>query len=292
MTYNNVPAERSAGELMQGANSQTMAMIGRQSQEVQAAVFMAKQFPRDIQSVENRVLMACSRPSLAKVATYEYPRGGQKVTGPSIRLAEAIAQAYGNIDTGIVELERKAGESVAMAYAWDLESNYRQTKTFTVPHIRETKKGSQALTDSRDIYELVANQGARRLRACILGVIPGDLVDTALEACNHTLTQGNVLPIEQRINEALTAFNNEFGVTKRMMEARFQRNAESFSEKILVDLMGIYNSIKDGMSRPEQWFDYSIEQQPQQVAQMPPQQQPQTGTVDMAALAEEVRNGK
>ena len=101
-----------------------------------------------------------------------------------------------------------------------------------------------------------------------------------------------MLPIEQRINEALAAFNNEFGVTRKMMEARFQRNAESFSEKILVDLMGIYNSIKDGMSRPEQWFDYSIEQQPQQVAQMPPQQQPQTGTVDMAALAEEVRNGK
>ena len=74
-----------------------------------------------------------------------------------------------------------------------------------------------------------------------------------------------------------------------MMEARFQRNAESFSEKILVDLMGIYNSIKDGMSRPEQWFDYSIEQAPQ----MPPQQeQMQPGTVDMAALAEEVRNGK
>ena len=118
---------------------------------------------------------------------YEYPRGGTKVTGPSIRLAEAMAQNWGNLDYGLIELDQKAGESQVMAYAWDLETNTRQTIVFSVPHIRATKKGNVPLTDPRDIYEMVANQGARRMRSCILRVIPGDVVESAVAQCNKTL---------------------------------------------------------------------------------------------------------
>jgi len=153
----------------------------RQAQEVQAAMVIAKRFPRDEVEAFNRILKSCQRKTLAEQSMYEYPRGGQKVTGPSIRLAEALAQNWGNLDYGIVELEQNNGESQVMAYAWDLETNTRQSKIFSVPHIRATKHGNKTLTDPRDIYEMVANQGARRLRACILGVIPGDVIDSAVE---------------------------------------------------------------------------------------------------------------
>lgn len=283
---NNLPEERRASDITTAQpNAQTQALIGRQAQEVQAAVYMAKQFPRDIDASINRIIQACRRESLARVAVYEYPRGGQKVSGASIRLAEAIAQNYGNIDTGIIELERKNGESVAMAYAWDLETNYRQQKVFTVQHVRETKSGSKVLTDSRDIYELVANQGARRQRACILSMIPGDIVDMALHECQETLRRGgNGMTIDQRIEEAAAAFFNEFGITKEMLEARYQRNLESFSENILVDLQGIYNSLRDGMSRPEQWFQAPAAPRMQQ-----PAPQEAAPAIDMKALAEEMK---
>ena len=133
----------------------TEMVISRQAQEVQAAMVIAKKFPRDEVQSFNRIMKACQRKTLAEQAMYEYPRGGTKVTGPSIRLAEAMAQNWGNLDYGIVELEQKNGESQVMAYAWDLETNTRQTKIFSVPHIRSTKKGNIALTDPRDIYELV-----------------------------------------------------------------------------------------------------------------------------------------
>ncbi len=75
-------------------------------------------------------------------------------------------------------------QSTVEAFAWDVEeANTRQTKVFQVRHWRHTKQGGYKLTDPRDIYELVANNGARRLRACILGVIPGDVIDAAV-ACN------------------------------------------------------------------------------------------------------------
>jgi len=247
-------------------NAQTQALIGRQSQEVQAAVFMAKQFPRNEQASIERCRRAAQRPGLAKVAMYEYPRGGTRVTGASIRLAEAIAQNWGNIDTGVVELERRNGESTAMAYAWDLETNYRQTKTFTVKHVRETKKGAQALTDSRDIYELIANQGARRQRACILGVIPGDVVEIALQECEKTLANSQQMPLSDRIREMVQIYRNEFGVTAQQLETYAQMNIDAFSEQQYRMFERIYISIKDGMKKIEDYFE-PIQQQPQQAPQ-------------------------
>ena len=123
------------------AASVTAAMATtRQAQEVQAAMIVAKHFPRDERVACDRILNACTRRSLAEGAIYSYSRGGTEVSGPSIRLAECIAQNWGNIDFGYIELEQKNGESQVMAYAWDLETNTRQSKVFSVPHRRDTKK--------------------------------------------------------------------------------------------------------------------------------------------------------
>lgn len=235
------------------ATIESQALQGRVAQEVQAAVFMAKQFPRDESRAMARINTACRRKRLAEVASYEYPRGGTKVTGPSIRLAEAVAQCWGNIQTGVVELERRAGESTAMAYAWDLETNYRQEKRFTVKHIRETRSGSTALTDSRDIYELIANQGARRQRACILGVIPGDVIEDAMKQCSETLKRDEK-PLKDRLEDMAEVFKTEFGVTKEQLEANVGMNFDAFTDQAFLKLRGIYASLHDGMAKVEDYF--------------------------------------
>src|SRR5690554_4358852 len=123
----------------------TEMATGREMQEVKAMVFMAKQYPRDENAALERILKACERKSLAEKAIYEYPRGGQKVSGPSIRLAEAIAQNWGNFTSDIIELEQRDGESQVMARAWDLETNVQQRMIFTVSHFRHTKQGDYKL---------------------------------------------------------------------------------------------------------------------------------------------------
>src|SRR5690606_29247423 len=224
-------------------------------EEVKGQIFMARQFPRNVFQSEQRILDACKRPSLAQTAMYSYPRGGQSVEGPSIRLAEVLAQNWGNLAFGIKELEQRPGESVAMAYAWDLETNVREEKIFTVPHARYTKsKGITKLTDPRDIYELVANNGARRLRACILGIIPGDIVEKAVEECNRTLTGNNKEPLKDRIAVALNAFKDKYKVTQEQIEKRMGYNVSAFTERDYADLIKIFTSIKDGMSKVEDWF--------------------------------------
>ena len=246
-------------------NTQTAMMISRQAQEVQAAMVVAKRFPRDEIDSFNRIMTSCQRKSLAERAMYEYPRGGTKVTGPSIRLAEAMAQNWGNIDFGIIELEQSNGESQVMAYAWDLETNTRQTKIFNVPHVRGTKKGNVPLTDPRDIYEMVANQGARRLRACILGVIPGDVIDAAVEQCKKTMTEGNEKPLIDRIREGVKLFEEKFSVSQQMLEKYIGCKCEAFSENDMVRLNNVYRSLRDGMSKREDYFDISLPEEETEV---------------------------
>jgi hypothetical protein len=220
--------------------------------EVQAAMMIARTNPRDPISAMDRIMNACTRPTLADAAVYTYSRGGSDVSGPSIRLAEAIAQCWGNIQFGIRELDQRDGESTVQAYAWDVETNTRREVTFHVSHIRHTKKGSYKLEDPRDIYEMVANQGARRLRACILAVIPGDVTEAAVEQCELTMkTKADTSP--DAIQKMLTAFA-AFGVTKEQIEKRIQRRIDSIQPAQVVSMKKIYASIRDGMSRPSDWF--------------------------------------
>lgn len=241
---------------MTAGKSVTAEMVtSRQTQEVQGQIIMAKKFPRDYVASCSRIMQACQRKGLAEKAMYEYPRGGTKVVGPSIRLAEALAQNWGNISFGIVELEQKAGESQVMAYAWDLETNTRQEKIFSVPHIRSTKKGNVPLTDPRDIYEMVANQGARRLRSCILGIIPGDVVEDAMAQCDKTLIGQNDKPIIDLVKDMAAIFKKEFSVPIEAIEKYIGCKSSAFSMNDLVRLKKVYTSLKDGMTKREEIFE-------------------------------------
>lgn len=224
----------------------------REMAQVQAAVVMAKQFPRDPVAAAERIRNACQRRGLAEGALYSYSRGGTDITGPSIRLAEAVAQNWGNIKFGVEELEQRGGESLIRVYCWDMETNVVSDKTFQVPHVRDTKRGRVNLTDQRDIYEAVANFGARRLRAAILAIVPGDVVEDAVIQCEETLAI-NTDVSQEGIAKMLKAFA-DIGVARDQVEARIQRRAETIQPAQVVQLRKIMVSIRDGMSKPSDWF--------------------------------------
>ena len=121
-------------------------------------------------------------------------------------IAEAIARIWGHIASGFTVVERAHGESTIVAYAWNLETNTLERVGFKVSHKRHTKKGDDPLTDDRDLYELEANNAARRLRACILALIPGDVVDAAVAKCKETLianmTNKGMKPAEKQAPNA------------------------------------------------------------------------------------------
>ncbi len=236
---------------VQGASVQ--ALVQREVAEVQGAMVVARQFPRNPQRAMDAILNECTRVGLAEKAEYQYARGGSDIRGPSIRLAETIARQWGNMLTGVTELTRGAGVSECMAYAWDLETGYRDEKRFQVKHWRETRAGGHAITGERDIYEHVANLGARRKRACILAVVPSDVVEAALEQCELTLR--TKVEINDELIKSLVDKFASVDVTRVMLEQNIQRNIDSITPALVVRLGRIYTSIKDGISLPRDWFE-------------------------------------
>lgn len=253
MTKNN--QEPLISESSQQSETAIAVEQSRAIQEVQGAIVMAKKFPRNETACFAKIIESCKRRSLAESAMYSYPKGGTKVTGASIRMAETLAKYWGNIQFGIVELSQVNGSSEVMAYAWDLETNTRQIKQFTVKHSRYSKSGGVTkLTDPRDIYEMTANQGARRLRACILGVLPSDLLDAAIDECEKTLRGDNAVPLIDRVRACIAKFAG-IGVTQEMIEKRFNHKIEAIDVHELVALGKIFNSLRDNMAKIEEFFE-------------------------------------
>lgn len=231
------------------------AMTGQRMQEIQAMVFMAKMYPRDEFAAIAKIKESCKRKDLAEAAIYSYPRGGQNITGPSIRLAEAIARSWGNIKQGTIELEQKNGESTAMSYAWDIETNTYDEKVFTVRHEVEKRGGNKKLESDRDIYEKVANFGARRKRACILSIIPSWVLDEALETVRETL-KNNKEPLVDRVRKMIELLKEKHGISKEMVEQYIGKTIDCFTEDDGINLKGIYQSIKDGQYKPSDYFEF------------------------------------
>ena len=236
-------------------NQGTVAIeASRAIAEAQGKLVIAKRFPRDEVQAYNRVAQACQRKGIAEKAFYSYNRGGGTVSGPTIRFAEELARCWGNIDYGIKELSQDEGKSEMQAYAWDLETNAQSVQNFTNPHIREVGGKAKILTSQRDIYEINANMGARRLRSRIIAILPTDLVDMAINECKKTLAGNNDEPLIDRVKKMIVAFG-KIGVTQEQIEKRLGRKVDTMTIDDFTDYIGIYNAIKQGESKIAEWFE-------------------------------------
>ena len=240
--------------------------------EVQAALVIAASRPRNELRARDRLLQACQRVNLAAGALYQYSRGGTAISGPSIRLAEAAARAWGNMNYGFRELSRNVGVSECEAFAWDLETNTKAVRQFSVRHRRDTKKGGYDLTDERDIYELMANQAQRRVRAAILEIIPGDIIEDAVAECEKTqhAQVGNVTEAAEKLLAAFKAI----GVSREAVEKRLGHRIDAIQPAQIIAFRKIFTSIKDGMSETKDWFELDAKPEAQK-EQPAPEKQPE-----------------
>ena len=251
------PADSVASAIEQsgsGYNPITAAITAKSLAEVQGKVFMAKQFPREMDKVTAKILASCERPSLAAVAEYEYTKGGTTINGASIKLLETIAQCYGNIHFTWKEISRDTDnhKSVCVAEAWDLENNVSSTLEFEVSHYRDARGGKTLVNSERDLYELVASNAARRLRKCLENVVPRDLVDQAREWCDETLT--SKVDIQKGIDKAIDFFKETYSITSKQIEMYFGMSRQGFTKNVYLKLQKLFTSFRDGVANPNEVF--------------------------------------
>lgn len=86
------------------------------------------------------------------------------------------------------------------------------------------------------------------------------MVDEAVRQCDVTLSAtADVTP--ESIKKLVDVFAG-FKVTKEQIEARIQRHIDAITPAQIVALRKVYNSLKDGMSKPADWFPVAADKCP------------------------------
>ncbi|MEJ2043669.1 MAG: hypothetical protein P8X74_03770 [Reinekea sp.] len=219
---------------------------------------LAKKFPRRMTDVFRRIDETFEMsPELVAGAKYDFNKGG-RVTGYSVLFARAVASCVGNIHYSLKELNRDESQTEMHCNAWDIETNAMQTKTFIVKHERYGAKNPAELKLDRDIYENNTNVGARRLRECILDVLPAAAVKYAERKVEELLTKA-FLPEKQKqyADENVKRFS-EIGVTKEMLtKNRGDRPPKLWTKEDFASLANYYDLIEKKKAEPSDFFEIS-----------------------------------
>lgn len=230
----------------QGINVGSVAIESERAiAEAQGKLILAKRFPRDLNAAHAELMAACKSPAFAAVAFYSKPQGGSMVTGPSIRMAEQIAQVYENFDYGHRELSRDDKKSEVEVYAWDMQKNNYSRRQKTVMHVIDTREGQKKMRDQTQIDQKINNVASKEMRGLILAMMPKWLVEDAIQECKKTIAGANDEPLDVRVRKMTQAFS-KFGVKATHLEKYLGHSLDTVLLDELVDLTGIFNALRDG----------------------------------------------
>lgn len=258
-----------AHEITRTAETATTAAAAQAQAHVNAMYIMAERKPRDIMEVRKRLLEDCKRRRFAEEAEYTLPRAGKKITGPSIRFAEAALRALRNIHVKTIVTYEDDDKRVGEVIAIDLEANIPISSGFSFDKTVERKKlkggedlvGTRVNSQGQKIHIIRATEAdalmkqesivSRIRRNLILQLLPGDIKDEALEVCKETMRSGDAEDPKATARKLCDAFGT-LGVTPRQLADYLGHSVEDVTPDEAAELRGIFASIRDKEST---WAD-------------------------------------
>lgn len=151
--------------------------------EVETQLDAAHRYPRSIaRFLKEALSLATLNRHVAESCIYALPRGGKTIAGPSVRLAEIVASAYGNLHIGSRVVDAEEKEVVAQGIAWDLEKNLRVT---VEARRRITNKYGKRYDDDM-ITVTGAAAASVAIRNAVFRVVPRAYVDSIYEKVRET----------------------------------------------------------------------------------------------------------
>lgn len=219
--------------------------------EVEAQLDAAHKYKRSItRFLDEAKKMATLNVEIAESCMYSLPRGGKPITGPSVRLAEICASAYGNLQVGARVVDTEDKEIVAQGAAWDMERNLRATIEV---RRRITKKNGQRFDD--DMITVTGNAAASiALRNAIFRVIPRAYVDAIYDVARKAAVGGNNKTFTGRRDEILNRLL-KIGVTQdRVLALLGHPGVADITAEDLESLIGLGTAIKNGDLKIDEAF--------------------------------------
>lgn len=229
-------------------SSDTLGALMRAEIDVQIST--AKRYPRSLAQFRRRALeMATIDEETAGSCFYSLPRGGKPIEGPSIRLAEIVASAWGNLRVTARLVSDDGKFLTAQGMAHDLETNYASTQD--VPRRVTDKNGRRFNADMIGVTGLAALAIARR--NAILGVVPRSYINSILAEARRAAV-GDAKTLAGRRADMIGYFMKMGLTAERVLAAVEKKSIEDVGLDELATLKGMATAIKDGVTTPDDAF--------------------------------------
>lgn len=253
-------AESYAGAIVEQRAQQPQTLVPEASMaallsksELDQQIITARAHPRSIKRFFNEAMeLATLNERVAEQCIYSVPRDGKVITGPSSRLAEIVANAWGNNRTGARVVDEGAEFITAQGVFHDLEKN--AAITFEVRRRITGKNGRRFSPDMIAVTGAAACSIAHR--NAVFKAIPKALWSEIEEAARQVAI-GDVKTLANRRAAAMGAFQH-YGVKPEQIFAVLEVGGlPDITLDHLGVLRGMLTALKDGELTPEEMFPAS-----------------------------------
>lgn len=236
--------------------SSTEALQAVTSAEIDKQIATAKMYPRDVMAAVNEMQqLALFDEETAESCFYHLERRAKDgsmtiIEGPSIRLAEIAAASWGNLRIATRIVGNDGRMVTVEAVAHDLQKNVASSKQ--VARSIMTKNGQTFSADMQVITINAASSLARR--NAIYDVVPKVYVNKLVAQCQEFVKGQAVTGLRDKVQKIVKAFA-KYGVTPELICLKMEvSNIDEITPEMVVRLVGIGNSLKDGQTTVEEEF--------------------------------------
>lgn len=231
--------------------------------EIDMQVSTAKQYPRNLPDVLNKIATyATMDTETAEDCFYALRRnganGGQLIEGLSVRMAEIIASAWGNlrVQTRIIGNDGKT--ITAQGVCHDLETNMAVSV-----EVKRRITNKDGKTFSEDMQVVTGNAAsAIAFRNAVLKVVPKAVTKKVISEVKE-VAMGKAIDLVTSRQNCLSNYA-KIGVTDKMIFEYFGiSKIEEIDKEMIFELKATWNAIKEGTTTVQESFIAPIEERKQ-----------------------------
>lgn len=242
-----------AQDLIEIKQAEVLQAINRA--EVDMQISTAKQYPRDLTVVLNKIATYAKMDKETAEDCFYVLRRKDKdgndslIEGLSIRMAEIIASAWGNlrIQTRIVGNDGRM--ITAQAICHDLESNVAVSKEVSRSIV--TKKG---YTFSQDMQIVTGNAASSiAFRNAVLSVIPKAITKKIINEVK-SVAMGQTIDIEESRRRVIAYYNKAGVNTEQLLHYLAIKTVDEIDQQMIFELRALRNAIEEGTTSVKETF--------------------------------------
>jgi hypothetical protein len=220
--------------------------------ELDVQINTAKAYPRDInEAMAYAEELATADEETAQSCFYCLPRKDKdgnrvEIKGASIRLAEIMATAWGNIHAASRIIENDGRHITAEGVAWDLQRNTKMSAQNKVSIWFGEKNGKGGYQANNDMQTMLANAAsAKAIRNAIFKVVPKARVNVILEKAMK-FSIGDQKTLTAKATEVLGRLI-KMGINKDELLSYYDcKTISDITSDICQSMIGIGVAIKEG----------------------------------------------